>query len=57
MDGKDGDGLQLEKVGLLFQVLTLNWWSLGPESTLDRSFRKNLSQIFFSCSKKYITHK
>ena len=23
-DGKDGDGLQLEKVGQLFQVLTLN---------------------------------
>ena len=29
----------------------------GPESNLDRSFHKNLTQIFFSCSKKYITHK
>ena len=27
----------------------------GLESTLDRSFRKHLSQIFFSCS--IITHK
>ena len=26
-DGKDAEGLQLEKVGQCFQVLTLNWWS------------------------------
>ena len=29
----------------------------GPESTLNGSFRKNVSQILFSCSKKCITHK
>ena len=29
----------------------------GTESSLDRSFGKNLSQIFFSCSKKYMNHK
>ena len=27
----------------------------GPESVLERPFRKNVPQIFFSCSKKYIT--
>jgi len=30
-------------------------WVFGPESVLERSFRKNVPQIFFSYSKKYIT--
>ena len=57
-DGKDGDGLQLEKVGQLFHKFSL--WTdrvFDPESTLDRSFRINLLQILFLRSKKYITHK
>ena len=40
-DGKDGDGLQLEKVGQLFQVLTLNWSSCWQRIYL-KSFRKKI---------------
>jgi len=40
-DGKDGDGLQLEKVGQLFHVLTLNWFSCWHRIYL-KSFRKKI---------------
>ena len=45
-DGKDGDGLQLEKVGQTDQIVS-------QQSTLEGSFCKNLLQIF-SCSTKFI---
>jgi len=56
-DGKDGDALQLEKVGQLFKFSLWTDRVFSPEYTLDRSFRERLSQISFSCSKKYISHK
>ena len=44
-NGKDGDGLQLEKLSNFFKFSLLT----DREITWDRSFRENLSQIFISC--------
>ena len=47
----------IKKLAKFFKLSLRTDRVFGLEYTLDRSFRKHFSQIFFSCAKMYITHK